>query len=282
MSMRSIYPSKKRIIVIGDLHGDYKLTILCLSRMKLVNKKTNWCGGDTWVVQMGDQVDRGGRGNFVNDENSDIRILNLFQKLHNQAKKKGGAVISLIGNHELMNVLGNYDYVSPLGLTEFGGKQKRYNLFKPGGPVSILLNKRPVIIKIGSWVFVHAGIDPRLVKKYNFDDINNLMKRFLSGDEYLVNNYRFIELFLSPTSLLWNRNLCSSSFSKTQCNNLLKIMNCKYIAIGHTPQNKINSQFKKIWKVDTGMSEAFGRNSHNRKQVLEIINDGEFINIHKF
>jgi len=280
--MKSIYPSQKRIIVIGDLHGDYKLTIMCLSRMKLIDTKKNWCGGDTWVVQMGDQIDRGGRGNYINDENSDIRILNLFEILHLQAQKMGGAVISLIGNHELMNVLGNYNYVSPIGIKECGGKQERYKLFKPGGPVSLLLAKRPVIIKIGSWIFVHAGIQPSLVKKNTFDNINNLMKRFLLGDKQLSNNNKFIELFLSPTSLLWNRNLCNPSFNKIQCDNLLKIMNCKYIAIGHTPQGKINSRFKKIWRVDTGMSEAFGKNSHNRMQVLEIINDGKIINIHKF
>ena len=280
--MQSIYPAQKRIIVIGDLHGDYKLTLMCLSQMKLINKNGNWTGGTTWVVQMGDQVDRGGRGEFVNDENSDIRILNLFQKLHNQAKKKGGAVISLLGNHEIMNVLGNYNYVSPLGISQFGGKQQRYEMFKPGGPVSILLNKRPVIIKIGSWVFVHAGIKASIAKNYKFNEINNLMKKFLSGDRYLANNYNFIELFLAPTSLLWNRDLCDSTFTKKDCDELLNILDCKYIAIGHTPQDCINSRFRRIWKVDTAMSEAFGENSHNNMQMLEILDDGKIINIHKF
>tara|TARA_B110000977_G_scaffold201230_1_gene294869 strand:+ start:2080 stop:2922 length:843 start_codon:yes stop_codon:yes gene_type:complete len=276
------FPAQNKIIVIGDLHGDYKLTIMCLAGMKLINKSHNWCGGDTWVVQMGDQIDRGGRGSFVNDENSDIKILQLFNTLNIQANKQNGAVISLIGNHELMNVMGNYNYVSPLGISEFGGKQRRYNFFKPGGIISNLLSTRPVILKIGSWIFVHAGIDPVIVKKYKFDDINNLMRQFLLGDHQLVNNRNFNELFILPNSLLWDRTLTGRQLSRKYCNTLLKLLKCKYIVVGHTPQNKINSLYGKIWKVDTGMSEAFGTNSHTRMQVLEIINDGEIINIHKF
>lgn len=280
--MRSIFPPKKRIIVIGDIHGDYKLTLMCLSEMKLINNKGDWCGGSTWVVQMGDQVDRGGRGQFINDENSDIRIINLFEKLNNQAVKTGGAVISLLGNHELMNVMGNYNYVSPLGISEFGGCYKRYEYFKPGGMVCQLLKKRPVIIKIGSYVFVHAGIKKETIKNYSFDSINNMMKRFLTGDIDLINNKSFIDLFIGPDSLLWSREFSKNNFNMYKCNNLLKTLKCNGIVVGHTIQYNINTKFNKIWFVDTGMSEAFGKGSHKNMELLEIINDGKIINIHKF
>ena len=53
----SILPPVKRIIVLGDLHGDWKLTIESLKIAKLINTKLNWVGGDTIVVQLGDQID---------------------------------------------------------------------------------------------------------------------------------------------------------------------------------------------------------------------------------
>ena len=55
--------------------------------------------------------------------------------------------------------------------------------------------------------------------------------------------------------------------------------------LGHTPQymwNKgINSSFdNRLWRVDVGMSRAFGDLNKNREcrkvQVLEIINDNQF------
>ena len=123
----SILPKVERIIVLGDLHGDFKLTIKCLTKTNLIDNKLNWIGGKTVVVQVGDQVDRCRPMNHkcdnplstIDDEHSDIKILELFTKLHGQAITVGGAVYSLYGNHELMNVDGNMSYVSYMGLTQF-------------------------------------------------------------------------------------------------------------------------------------------------------------------
>ena len=59
-----ILPKRKRVIAIGDIHGDWELTLKCLKIAGVINKDcTNekdvkWTGGDTVVVQIGDQVDR--------------------------------------------------------------------------------------------------------------------------------------------------------------------------------------------------------------------------------
>ena len=37
-----ILPAKKRIIAIGDLHGDYKLTLDCLKIAKVIDDKLKW------------------------------------------------------------------------------------------------------------------------------------------------------------------------------------------------------------------------------------------------
>ena len=128
-----------RIIVIGDLHGDWNKTIQILKLSNVINDKNKWIGGDTIVVQLGDQVDRcrldNGechlKGATFNDEASDLKILFFLTELHNQAQKKGGAVYSILGNHELMNVDSKMNYVSRKNILQFSKKNlKKKQKFK--------------------------------------------------------------------------------------------------------------------------------------------------------
>ncbi len=277
-TLPSILPPTKRIIAIGDLHGDYRATLLALRKANLIDSKNRWSGGNTIIVQVGDQLDRGGRQDNYSDEDSEFKIMNIMNRLHNQAIKQGGAVYSLLGNHELMNVLGDFDYTSSMGLGHFGNKKERYINFKPGGKIACKMAcTRNVIMKIGDIVFVHGGINPKIANKYRFDDINLLMRKFLLGDTKLQYNNHFRDLFLNENSLLWSRQY---SDIKPNCPSLYKSldsMNAKLMIVGHTPQdNGINCKCNaKVWRIDTGMSQAFGRrNGLNRIEVLEILNNG--------
>ena len=114
-----IYEPVKRIISIGDIHGDFKLLISLLHLNNLINMNNNWIGGDTFLVQVGDLFDRGGRKESYKDENSEFKIINYLIKLKKDAVSKGGNVILLIGNHELMNFQGIFNYVSNMGFNNF-------------------------------------------------------------------------------------------------------------------------------------------------------------------
>jgi hypothetical protein len=92
----------ERIVAIGDLHGDYDNYIATLEAAGLIDRKGKWSGGTTHLVQTGDIPDRGP---------DTLRIIEHIDKLARQAKRKGGRVHSLIGNHEAMNVYGDLRYV---------------------------------------------------------------------------------------------------------------------------------------------------------------------------
>mgnify|MGYP002053682639 CR=1 FL=1 len=63
-----IYPPVARLVCIGDLHGDMKVTLKVLKLAGVIdlnvpNNNLNvnnikWTGKNTFVVQLGDQIDR--------------------------------------------------------------------------------------------------------------------------------------------------------------------------------------------------------------------------------
>lgn len=54
----SVLPAVRRLIAIGDIHGDMKALKIILRSAGLINAALNWTGGDTVVVQTGDIMDR--------------------------------------------------------------------------------------------------------------------------------------------------------------------------------------------------------------------------------
>jgi len=94
----------ERVVAIADLHGDYGQYIKVMESAGLINKDGKWSGGETHLVQTGDITDRGPDSR---------KIIDHLLALAKQAKKKGGYVHLLIGNHETMNVVGDLRYVSP-------------------------------------------------------------------------------------------------------------------------------------------------------------------------
>lgn len=100
----------ERIIAIGDLHGDYEHYLAALQAAGLVNARGKWSGGVTHLVQTGDVPDRGP---------DTVKIIEHLGKLAKEARKKGGRVHNLTGNHEAMNVFGDLRYVSAGEFEEF-------------------------------------------------------------------------------------------------------------------------------------------------------------------
>jgi hypothetical protein len=90
-----------RIVVVGDLNGAYDALIEILSGTGLINRKLAWAGGRDELVQVGDLFNRGGGA---------VRALRLLLKLRREARRAGGRVTVLLGNHEVMTALGHEGY----------------------------------------------------------------------------------------------------------------------------------------------------------------------------
>ena len=264
----------ERIIVIGDLHGDFDKLIKCLILAKVINQKLHWIGGDTHVVQLGDILDAGGRGiEFNSKPYEEFKIYEYLNDLNTQANKKGGYVHYLIGNHELMNLIGDFNYVHPAHLID-----NRRELFSPGSYLTKMLACHSYgVLQINGWIFCHAGLLPQHLENNNtIDSLNELVRNILTGKKNIQNLNQMEQLLLfSPSSLFWNRDYV---FNQNKCSLLDSTLNnikgSRGMIIGHTPHKNITGNCNnKLWYADVGLSGAFGSDTFNNIQVLEIFNN---------
>jgi len=98
------------LIAIGDVHGDFDDFIVILQHAGLIDKQNHWAGGKSTFVQTGDLIDRGPKPR---------EVLDLMMSLEREASKSGGRVVSLNGNHEMMNLMGDLRYVTPENYASF-------------------------------------------------------------------------------------------------------------------------------------------------------------------
>jgi hypothetical protein len=95
--------SDQRIVAIGDIHGAYEAFVNILRKTELIDSGNRWIAKNTTFIQPGDVLDRGADSK---------KAMDLLMQLEKQAKGKGSQVIPLLGNHEVMNLIGDLRYVS--------------------------------------------------------------------------------------------------------------------------------------------------------------------------
>jgi hypothetical protein len=93
-----------RIVAIGDIHGELDGFRSILRAAGLTDASGRWSGGRTQLIQTGDYTDRG---------DGTRAVLDLLMALEPQARRAGGRALSLLGNHEVMNLIGDTRDVTP-------------------------------------------------------------------------------------------------------------------------------------------------------------------------
>ncbi len=84
---------EQRIVVIGDIHGEFEGLQEVLFQAGLIDSMSNWAGGGDMLVQTGDVIDRGKKSSACTE---------FLRALQIGAEKAGGTVVRLCGNHELL------------------------------------------------------------------------------------------------------------------------------------------------------------------------------------
>ncbi len=133
------------VYVIGDVHGSLDGLQAILEHAELLNRDGRWSGRRSHVVQCGDVVDRG--------PNSQ-ECLDLMLKLRREARRAGGCVDLLVGNHELALAQGDYS-ISDLPKPEALGEQ----LAK-----LIRMGRLQAARAYRQYLMTHAGVSTELMR----------------------------------------------------------------------------------------------------------------------
>jgi hypothetical protein len=151
--------NKDDIFVVGDLHGDYQVLIHilvdlcgCCEITKIYDDVENgynnrelvsWVPGTkNIVVFCGDLIHRKRfNDHILDDECSDVYIIETILRLKKEAMKQGGDIIIVLGNHEIMNIIQpeNEMYTSPKNIKRNRDFFTNTNNLSLSQPVEFLL-----------------------------------------------------------------------------------------------------------------------------------------------
>jgi hypothetical protein len=163
---------KEDIFVVGDLHGDYQVLVhvlvdLCecceitsiyddtensysnrelLSWLPDIKKVVVFCGDLIHRKRFNDHI--------LDDECSDVYIIETILRLKKEARKQGGDIILILGNHEIMNIIQpeNEMYTSPKNI------KKNRDFFTNTDNVTMLVNNSYAWVKINDILISHGGL----------------------------------------------------------------------------------------------------------------------------
>eukprot|EP00833_Pecoramyces_ruminatium_P001139 jgi/Orpsp1_1/1175171/evm.model.c7180000052863.1 len=219
----------KRTVAIGDVHGDFKKFESVLRHAKLIDKNDNWIATDTILVQNGDLTDRG----------PDFKqIIDLLIKLRAQARKRGGIVYMMLGNHELYDMQAGYFVLSKSDIDAFGGVAEREKAY--------------------------------LWKETTAPSFDDLLENYYSQNK---THPLYTDPAFDLNGPLWNQYYINTPEEESckELDKVLKITKTKRMIIGHTIQEygHINTKCQnKLILIDVALSKCLG----NYFGYVEILN----------
>jgi len=199
------FDNVERVVAITDIHGAFDPMVAVLQQAEVIDDGQTWVGAKTNLVVVGDIVDRGPDSR---------KAMELLMRLEVEAVAAGGKVHVLIGNHEVMNLVGDLRYVSKAEYAAFAEdelaeeREREFSVFaeqrisgevdpaavrtifdqkhpagffahrhafSADGQYGKWLLSKPVVIVINETAFVHGGLSP-MISGIGLDGVNGRLR----------------------------------------------------------------------------------------------------------
>jgi hypothetical protein len=236
-----------KIAVISDIHGSVNHFSALLKKYGVSDNLSNWNYSNGHLVIVGDVLDKGPHV---------TECLWLIKKLETQAKKQGGEVHLLLGNHERLVINGVSDHIG----IKYEAIAKKLGieyqeLYGPNTYLGRWLRTKKVCVKINNNLFTHGGISKMLVDtKLSAEEINQHFNTLINSESLMRypaltrNHIRLIKSNTGPMEYrgYFNRNIFNrgqSNLSDATINSALEHFNADHIIVGHTIVKKVKALF---------------------------------------
>ena len=271
-----VFPAPARLVAVGDLHGDVPGAIGALQLAGVVDAAGHWSGGTTWLVQTGDVLDRGSGG---------PSMLKWLGQIESEAEAAGGRALLLNGNHEAMNVAGDWRYVADTaefpGDTEAARQSARHAYFGADGAGGKWVRAHRMTVQVGGTVFVHGGIDSNWAS-HGISRLNAMFRDAVSTSTGSAAANAVQPAVLGPDGPIWNRAylLADPPVACEELKRALALLHADRMVVGHTTQDSgiIATRCEgRLYGIDTGISAYYG--THPAALVIESGPSGEAVTV---
>jgi hypothetical protein len=242
------------LLVLSDIEGAFEPFRNLLISNKVVDEKYNWTFGNGALVIDGDLFDRGKQV---------CQFLWLLYKLEDEAARAGGGVHVILGNHDIMNLSGDFRYVQPFYLNDAKLLGVGYaSFYGANTELGQWLRSKNIIEKIGDLLFIHGGISQEINKlNLSVGRINEVARPYYDRPTE-INGDTIKTLFSGTTSPFWYRGyFAKPNASVAQVDSTLKLYGVSKIIVGHDIIDHVAAFYNgKVIGVDvdehTGKHEA--------------------------
>lgn len=246
----SVYRDNRSIVAISDIEGNFQEFRELLQAAGVIDRYLIWDFGDGHLVLTGDFFDR---GTMVTE------CLWLIYKLEEEAKKSGGRVHFILGNHETMNLQGDTRYVNAkYQLTANTLDVPLSELYSKNNELGRWLRTKNIMVKIGDHLFVHAGISQKINNlNLSIVQINTLARPVL--DLYQKHENDTLQTIMWSVGPLWYRGYYGKESIPEVIDRTLEQYEVSRIITGHTVvADSISTWYNgKVINIDTRHSEGF-------------------------
>ena len=247
-----------KMLILSDIEGNFVAFRDLLINNQVMDSSYNWTFGEGHLVVTGDVFDRGRQV---------TGCLWLIYMLEQKARAAGGDVHFILGNHEVMNLTGDFRYVYPDYNLFAGMLGVSYaDLYDQNSVLGKWLRTRNIIEIIGEHLIVHAGISPELNSLgLSVEEINDRHRHFLTCQPALPADTVMRTLQDGKVSPYWYRGYyrpnSSQKTPESVIDSTLSLFKVKKIITGHTIVDDISAFYDgKVINTDThhatGDSEA--------------------------
>lgn len=266
----SVFPKPEKLLAFSDIEGEFEALRLLLQKNGVIDENYNWRFGKGHLVFAGDMFDRGEQV---------TECLWLIYSLEVKAKAAGGYVHFILGNHEIMNLSGDHRYARDKYKENAKGIGKSLvELYGKDSELGRWLRSKNIIEKIGSLLFLHAGISKDVNDMgLTISQVNELARPWYdnSTDAKKSGDRRLELLYDSDLSPFWYRDYYLDQEVKSGSGG-----NKIHVAY-KTPENVIDDILKRyeVNKIITGHTVWEGvKNDADRGKWISVHYDGKIIN----